>query len=113
MPFTAKVDAICVQCGEKVFAGDMTRPLKIMQQKIEWAHFSCVDAEDERIPICKHWLNKGICLYQEKCFFRHPQISREALEPAPRKRHVCLLIFSFLAMLFKFNIGCSSKKTGV
>eukprot|EP00968_Pinguiococcus_pyrenoidosus_P018838 scaffold1954_cov268-Pinguiococcus_pyrenoidosus.AAC.275 len=23
-------------------------------------------------PVCKHWRRKGMCYFQEKCFFRHP-----------------------------------------
>lgn len=36
------------------------------------AHKECISSDDERIPICKHWKSKGICIFQEKCQFRHP-----------------------------------------
>ena len=88
MPFTAKIDAICVVCKEQVSSGSITRPLTGPENKIEWAHFDCVVEDDGRIPLCKHWSKRGTCLYQEKCFFRHPDLSSELLVQPQRKRHV-------------------------
>jgi hypothetical protein len=36
------------------------------------AHEKCISSNDPRIPICKHWKTKGICIFQQKCQFRHP-----------------------------------------
>jgi hypothetical protein len=56
------------------------------------AHEKCLSTNDPRIPICKHWKTKGICIFQHKCQFRHPLDSSppsmtsasSPLSPSPR-----------------------------
>lgn len=50
------------------------------------AHEGCINSNDERIPICKHWKTKGICIFQHKCQFRHPE-NKNNIELRSRNRH--------------------------
>jgi hypothetical protein len=54
------------------------------------AHKDCIlDKNDERIPVCKHWGTKGICIFHEKCQFRHPpQEKKSNTDPSTKSsRH--------------------------
>lgn len=55
---------------------------------IVWCHWDCVDATDERIPLCKHF-SRGNCMYTDSCAFRHvlPPSSSATPSDRPRTRH--------------------------
>lgn len=98
MSLRAVFDAPCSICGELIRKGEVTRPLKsasfqsfhskeeessesndndyscsFKNNRILWSHLACAPSNDDpRIPICKHWLRRGCCVYQESCLFRHP-----------------------------------------
>jgi hypothetical protein len=40
--------------------------------RLVWCHIDCVDSEDPRIPVCKHWKRSLECVYMSTCLFRHP-----------------------------------------
>lgn len=73
MPLKARRDVGCTVCGELIHEGTEVTPLINSEAKaLLWAHLTCVTAEDERIPVCKHWRTKGMCIFRETCQFRHP-----------------------------------------
>ena len=84
MPLHAAVDMECDECHVLILAGSCIRPIlplanpktssSSVRSKLKWAHFDCVQADDERVPVCKHWAKRGECMYDEKCNFRHPRI---------------------------------------
>ena len=80
MPLIAAEEHECKECGKVILVGEHTRPMisgiphEMKQSKkpvLHWAHLDCVDQDDERVPICKHWQKRG-CMYSDKCYFRHP-----------------------------------------
>jgi hypothetical protein len=76
MSLKAIQDAPCVICDNIIYAGVVTRPIKSNSDGISWAHLDCISPCDKRIPICKHWLKKGECIFQSSCLFRHPSDSQ-------------------------------------
>ena len=81
MPLVAAEEHTCKECGKMILVGEHTRPMisdvtnETNQSKpvLHWAHLYCVDQDDERVPICKHWKKRG-CMYRDKCYFRHPSM---------------------------------------
>lgn len=63
----------CKVCGANIPESSNMTPLNCPDEgaKIYWAHQDCIDKDDDRIPICKHWRTKGTCMYRDKCRFRH------------------------------------------
>lgn len=83
MSFKAIADAPCAICGITIYTGNVTRPIQAYDEKthsikthITWSHLDCVPPNDDRVPICKHWIRRGECMYQSICLFRHPDESR-------------------------------------
>jgi hypothetical protein len=95
MSLRAKSDRDCVICSAVILAGAQARPLAstyshsnvTTKPKVQWAHLECVEPDDERVPICKHWTKKAMCIFRESCLFRHPidLLSVEASMPRPRR----------------------------
>ena len=49
--------------------------------RVRQAH--CADAGLPLVaPVCKHWRRTGTCVFQDRCFFRHPQAARAAVQPS-------------------------------
>jgi hypothetical protein len=69
MVFVARKETTCVICGAHIAIGAPIRPLEGKQ----WACRGCIDKDDERTPVCKHWLRRGCCTLGEECTFRHPE----------------------------------------
>ena len=43
----------------------------------------CADAGLPLVaPVCKHWRRTGTCVFQDRCFFQHPQAARAAVQPS-------------------------------
>ena len=74
MPLTARNQSICRICSSKICINDIVKPFQEINNgvKISWVHGACIDAFDERIPICKHVAKHGHCMYGNSCNFRHP-----------------------------------------
>ena len=80
MPFEARTASNCILCKEVIEIGSRTTPILCENdrsitskgRKVNWAHEGCISPDDERIPICKHWMSKGVCIYRQQCQFRHP-----------------------------------------
>ena len=74
MPLITKGECFCVECKGVIPAGSSARPIHLedgLQTEWNWAHCICVPPTDERVKACKHWINKGSCLYHSTCAFRH------------------------------------------
>ena len=57
MPLTATKDGPCNICEGIIQAGEISRPMinnNNEKNGLLWAHLSCIDKDDQRIPICKH-----------------------------------------------------------
>ena len=94
MPLRAKSDRECQICSSVISAGLEARPLTSTSAgavsaklKVQWAHLECVRPDDERVPPCKHWMNKGMCIFRDSCLFRHQSalLSISASTPRPRR----------------------------
>jgi hypothetical protein len=85
MPLLCRSESICCVCITELIPGSLTRPLLVSDDRedlgsscaagsaralVEWCHRDCVHSEDNRIPLCKHFLS-GKCLYADSCAFRH------------------------------------------
>lgn len=75
MPLTARNESECCICGENISIGSNVRPYLDAKDAISWIHYGCINVamDDPRIPLCRHYSKKGICMYQESCSFRHPK----------------------------------------
>jgi hypothetical protein len=73
MPLTARREYTCGACNGLILEGAPVTPLVNEAGKaLIWAHLDCVTPDDVRIPICKHWRSKGMCIFRDTCQFRHP-----------------------------------------
>ena len=72
MPLKARRDIICAVCHESILGGEQVTPIEGDGKKLQYTHPYCIAADDTRIPVCKHWKTKGVCIFQVKCQFRHP-----------------------------------------
>ncbi|KAK9810471.1 hypothetical protein WJX72_011228 [[Myrmecia] bisecta] len=81
-PFQGKVLTICRICRRQIALGSDTFPY----EGLRWVHLTCAkqlaasSGTPLLPPVCKHWQQRGFCLYKDKCFYRHPE--REALPTA-------------------------------
>eukprot|EP01041_Mallomonas_annulata_P002520 gene2520-4899_t len=76
MPLLSKYDTSCIVCNQAILKGAVIRPLESSSNKkwhINYSHTYCIPANDERVPICKHWSRYGKCMYMDICDFRHPE----------------------------------------
>lgn len=75
----------CFICNEIIEIDQDTQPIESSIKSIQpnkrqvfnWCHSACVHKDDIRIPICKHWTTRGICIFKETCLFRHPEEERK------------------------------------
>lgn len=88
MPITTKEAKPCAICNGTIPPGSIARPAISTDgvKRIDFAHIDCLAADDERVPICKHWQSKGVCVYESTCVFRHPEALRLTSDRA-RTRH--------------------------
>lgn len=83
---------VCCVCDESFTEAEVMAPLMNEEGTEEkyflvFAHPYCVrDEHAHRIPICKHWLSKGVCIYQSKCQFSHPP-EKAGVKSKLRGRH--------------------------
>jgi hypothetical protein len=75
----------CFICKKIIEIDQDTQPIESTIQSIQpnkrqvfnWCHRTCVPKNDIRIPLCKHWTTRGICIFKETCSFRHPEEERK------------------------------------
>lgn len=91
----ARRAAPCPICQSLIFPGEHTRPLSAPNDLEShsspsrlWSHLTCVAADDLRVPVCKHWLRRGVCIYSANCVFRHDEASKAAQACDSKRRGV-------------------------
>jgi hypothetical protein len=86
---------VCPYCDGPTEAGDLVFPVDVPGQSLDsthrfqWSHVQCAwDKGGGGLvpPICKHWKRKGKCLFEQTCFFDHPQSCLEELELARQQQ---------------------------
>jgi hypothetical protein len=80
MPIVSDKNQACCLCSGAINEAEVITPLMAEESnapnqkyQLVYAHPGCVtEQHTPRIPVCKHWQTKGVCVYQSSCQFRHP-----------------------------------------
>eukprot|EP00924_Labyrinthula_sp_SR-Ha-C_P003087 maker-scaffold_50-snap-gene-1.12-mRNA-1 protein AED:0.00 eAED:0.00 QI:102/1/1/1/1/1/3/276/340 len=78
--FECRYNQECFSCKQEIIPGSMMFPICEDENRLNrvWIHESCGKKNQqlllpERKPFCKHWMKKGRCNLEEKCYFIHPK----------------------------------------
>ncbi|CAE7353919.1 unnamed protein product [Symbiodinium necroappetens] len=75
----------CLECQQQILPGDEIYPVEgrlgLKRSSLCWLHLPCAQRlGPPPVPLCKHFVRSGCCLYGEDCFFAHPpEAGQEAL----------------------------------
>ena len=78
----AKLSRPCSVCSQTIALGAEIFPTGPTQ----WAHVSCLAADELVPPICKYFARLGRCAYGEACRYRHAGTAEEVAAAAARPR---------------------------
>ena len=92
MSLKARNESLCHICGKSVSVNDFVKPCLVhnvdkCKPTTRWVHVDCILENDERIPLCKHFVRLGLCMYMDSCNFRHPSESKQVRCGAARHRN--------------------------